>query len=65
MKIAVKITHEQNGTYRASCPALPGCYVHGCSYEEAKEKIDQAVRGYLGSLNVALPKETGQDLVVA
>jgi len=57
MKITVKITCQPDGTYRASCPALPGCRVQGRSYEDAKHKIDSAVRGYLGSLNVAIPKE--------
>jgi len=65
MKIAVKIIKDQDGKYRASCPALPGCCVRGDSYDDAKNRIDEAVRGYLGSLNVALPKETDRDLLIA
>jgi len=54
MKIAIRITQRGNGVYRASCPALPGCIVHGKSKEEMKPKIVGAVAGYLASLDVAL-----------
>ncbi len=57
MKLVVKISREVGGAYRASCPALPGCVVWGQSREEAKTKINQAIEGYLASLNVALPRE--------
>ena len=65
MKIAVQITQESDGTFRASVPALPGCCVRARSYEDARNKIDEAVRGYLGSLNVALPKESNRQFLIA
>ena len=65
MKIAAKIVREQSGAYRASCPALPGCTVRAASYEEARAKLDEAVRGYLCSLDVALPKESGREMLIA
>ena len=57
MKVQVKISHVQERGYRAWCPALPGCKVWGQSRDEALEKIRLAVRGYLASLEVALPRQ--------
>ena len=60
MKIAVKIVKDQGGKYRASCPALPGCWVVGRTRNEARAKIAEAVEGYLASLDVTLPRELGR-----
>ena len=57
MKIAIKIAQQRNGVYRAWCPALPGCVVHGKSEQEMKPKIVEAVGGYLASFDAALPRE--------
>ena len=57
MGSAVRIAGLFDGTYRAWCPALPGCAVLGRSRLEAKARIRQAVRGYLEHLEVALPRE--------
>ncbi len=52
MKVTVKIRRQLTGDYRAWCPALPGCAVLGKSPDDVKQKMDQAIRGYLASLNV-------------
>ena len=57
MRITVEIGRSEHGGYRASCPALPGCTVLGQSHKDATDRINEAVRGYLASLNVALPSE--------
>lgn len=57
MKMVLKTTRVTNGSYRAWCPALPGCVVWGASNEEALCLLEEAARGYLSSLNVALPKD--------
>lgn len=57
MESAVRIAGPFDGTYRAWCPALPGCAVYSRSRSEAKARIRQAVRGYLEQLDVALPRE--------
>ena len=64
MKLAAKIAQLPNGLYQAWCPALPGCKAMGQSAEEACTKIVSAVKGYLASLDVALPFEIDKDLVV-
>ena len=57
MEAAVRIAGTLDGTSRAWCAALPGCAVYGCSRRAAKTRIQQAVRGYLEHLAVALPRE--------
>jgi predicted RNase H-like HicB family nuclease len=51
MKMTIRICEKAEGNYRAWCPALPGCTVSGRSPEEAKRKIEEAVRSYLASMN--------------
>lgn len=64
MNLAIKLEHRIDGTYRACCPALPGCSVWGQSKEDAHVKIDLAVRGYLASLDVCLPRELGKAMAM-
>lgn len=65
MKVAIRIDVKTTGVYRASCPALPGCVAFGRSHEEARQKIDQAVRGYLASLDVPVPMRLEHDVCTA
>jgi predicted RNase H-like HicB family nuclease len=57
MRIGIEIARSDHGGYRAWCPALPGCTVLGQSRKEATDRINEAIGGYLASLNVALPSE--------
>jgi len=60
MRIAIRVARagpDRPGRYRAWCPTLPGCRVHGRSCEEAIDNIDSAIRGYLASLNRPAPKK--------
>lgn len=45
------------GGYVASVPVLPGCMTQGESFEEAKENIKDAIKGYLAVL-----KEDGDEV---
>jgi predicted RNase H-like HicB family nuclease len=64
MKLAIKIKQQSDGNYRACCPSLPGCSVCGQTKEDARSQIDLAVRGYLASLDVCLPRELSTALVM-
>ena len=64
MKLVVNIIRESDGRYRACCPALPGCRVIGRSKREAASRAGEAAKGYLASLNVALPHAFESRLVV-
>ena len=57
MKLVAKITEREGGNFYAWCPALPGCWVVGQSRQEARQKISEAIEGYLASLDVCLPRE--------
>ena len=57
MKLTVKVVRLSANSYRAWCPALPGCVVYGQSEYEAKVRVRRAIDGYLASLDVVLPTE--------
>jgi len=57
MKITVEIVQLSAEEYHAGCPALPGCVVSGQSREEVMMKMNQAIDGYLASLDVVFPWE--------
>ncbi len=44
------LEREEDGSYHAFCPALPGCHTQGDTYEEAIENIKDAMKIYLDSL---------------
>ena len=55
MKLVIRIARRRDGTHTAWCPALPGCVVQARTREQAQQRAREAARGYLASLNVALP----------
>ena len=57
MKVDVRISQCKPGSFKASCPSLPGCVVYASSHADAKQRIEDAVQGYLASLDTALPRE--------
>lgn len=50
MKFRVIIEQDEDGMYVASCPILPGCISQGKTYKQAQANIEEAIRGYLESL---------------
>lgn len=40
----------EEGGYVAFCPALPGPVTEGDTYEETRERLQEAIEGYLESL---------------
>ncbi len=63
MKIVVSMEREPAGGWRAWVPELPGCAVRAQSQQEISRKIDQAIRGYLASWDVADPHDLEEELV--
>ena len=57
MKLVIQISKIAGNLFRACCPSLPGCVVYGRSQDEARERIREAVCGYVASMDVALPRE--------
>jgi predicted RNase H-like HicB family nuclease len=50
MKYRVLIEQDEDGMYIAECPTLPGCISQGKTREEALLNIQDAIKGYLKSL---------------
>jgi predicted RNase H-like HicB family nuclease len=63
MKIAITIAMIEPGRWHSCCPSLPGCRAIGRSRADVARKINLALRGYLASLDVAVPLEV--DLVLS
>lgn len=62
MRIMAILEPQPEGGYTAYIPALPGCISEGQTIQEAKENLQDALRGYLlvankRSLSVARAKE--------
>ena len=62
MKLTVRILDDERGGYVATCPSLPGCRSRGSSREDAKRKLDEAIRGYLAAVGNFVPETVVQDL---
>lgn len=50
MKYRVNITQDEDGMFVAEAPALPGCLSQGKTRSEALSNIQEAIQGYLESL---------------
>jgi len=65
MKLTVRILTNGTGDYTAVCPSLPGCSSRGGTRQEAKERLEEAIRGYLASVSNFVPENVGEHLVEA
>lgn len=50
MKYRIWIEQDEDGIYVAECPSLPGCVSQGKTRKEALANIQDAMQGYLESL---------------
>lgn len=50
MKFRVLIQPDEDGVFVAECPVLPGCISQGKTRAEAISNIQEAIQGYLRSL---------------
>lgn len=63
MKLCIRITIDSEGTYTAVCPSLPGCWCRGRTREEARERLDEAIRGYLAAVGNFVPEKLIHEVV--
>jgi predicted RNase H-like HicB family nuclease len=63
MKMVISMRQESAERWSAWVPELPGCSVRGKSQQEVAGKIDQAIRSYLSSWDVALPEDLDKEVV--
>ncbi|HHH75526.1 MAG TPA: type II toxin-antitoxin system HicB family antitoxin [Phycisphaerae bacterium] len=63
MKLGIRILNGESGTFKAVCPALPGCVSRGLTREEAADKLDEAIRGYLAAVGNFVPEHVTHEVV--
>jgi predicted RNase H-like HicB family nuclease len=64
MRYKVVLRHSEEG-YAVSCPGLPGCWSQGATEEEALENIQDAIQGYLETLDDLVRDEEVREVEVA
>jgi len=57
MTLHIRIRMNDNGSYLAACPSLPGCTSKAQTREEARRKLGEAIVGYLASVNNFVPDD--------
>jgi predicted RNase H-like HicB family nuclease len=65
MKVSIRIVKNDQGGFTAFCPVLPGCVSKGASKCQAKERLDEAVRGYLAAMGNFVPNTRLEEEVLA
>lgn len=65
MKLCVRIIPNEHGGYTALCPSLPGCVSRGETREEARKRLDEAIRGYIAAVSDFVPEHVIRDVVEA
>ncbi len=66
MKYRVLIEQDEDGIFVAEVPSLPGCISQGSTRSEALHNIQEAVEGYLESLqahNEPIPPSIHEEVV--
>ena len=60
MKFLITIAQDEDGTFIAECPSIPGCVSQGQTAEDAERNIQEAIQECL-----AVRAEKGMPLTVA
>lgn len=66
MHYRVHIEQDEDDTFVAECPSLPGCVSQGPTRNEALQNIKDAIAGYLESLqkhNEPIPPPIWEEVV--
>jgi antitoxin HicB len=66
MKYRVVFEQDEDGMFVATCPSLPGCLSQGRTRQEAQQNIQEAIRGYIRSLQKhgeAIPPGIEEEIV--
>lgn len=63
MKLSVRVFRNEQGGFTALCPSLPGCMCQGETRDEAYEKLDDAIRGYIAAVNNFVPDNVIREVV--
>lgn len=56
MRICIRIRRNEQGEFTAICPSLPGCVSSGRTEQQAKQNLEDAIRGYIASVSNFVPE---------
>jgi predicted RNase H-like HicB family nuclease len=57
MKLCITIRQNAQGGFIAACTSLPGCVSAGKTEQQARESLQEAIRGYLASVSNFVPEQ--------
>ena len=63
MKLRIRIIENEDGRYTAVCPSLPGCQCLGTSRDEARKRLNEAIRGYVAAVSNFVPENLLKEVV--
>ncbi len=63
MKLCIHIVRDETGEYMGVCPSLPGCMSRGHTRRQAREKLDEAIRGYIAAVSNFVPENLEHEVV--
>ena len=63
MKLCIEVRRNDAGEFVAVCLSLPGCVSSGLTDQQARENLEEAIRGYLASMNNFIPDHLHEMLV--
>lgn len=62
----VIVEPDENNTFHALVPALPGCHTWGETFDEARQNVRDAIDAYLRSLKSdgeSIPEDNGVEIL--
>jgi len=65
LKLTVRIYDNDQGGFTAICPSLPGCRSQGQTRQEAKDRLGEAIQGYIAAVSNFVPENVHRNLVEA
>jgi predicted RNase H-like HicB family nuclease len=66
MRYRILIEQDEDGIFAVECPSLPGCISQGNTRKEALKNIQDAIKGYIESLekhNEPIPPSIEEEIV--
>lgn len=66
LKYRVLVHQDEEGMFVAECPTLPGCISQGETRKAAMQNIQEAILGYLESLqkhSEPIPPSIGEEII--
>ncbi len=66
LRYRILLSADEDGVFTAECTSLPGCISQGATREDALRNIQDAIKGYLESLEKhgdPIPPSIGEEII--